>query len=168
MVTKALKSKIETFLAERRESTGGWAEVQPVDVQQLTDIIRELITLKFAKDPDGDLPIECTLVDRTRFEPMHYRPVRYVHRVKKLQELRDALDLHVLNLEIAQGCFLRAHRVLREEEHAAEKEKKSVIDDRNPHDPVEFTESPEGERAKEKWAERYEECDGAPESDDDR
>jgi len=44
----------------------------------------------------------------------------------------------------------------------------STLDDRNPHDSVEFTESPEGERAKEKWAERYEECDGAPESDDDR
>jgi len=48
------------------------------------------------------------------------------------------------------------------------KERCSYIDDRNPHDPMEFTESPEGERAKEKWAERYEECDGAPESDDDR
>lgn len=44
----------------------------------------------------------------------------------------------------------------------------SSIDDRNPHDPMEFTESPEGARAKEKWAERYEELDGAPESDDDR
>lgn len=48
------------------------------------------------------------------------------------------------------------------------KERCGVIDDRNPHDPMEFTESPAGERAKEKWAERYDELNGAPESDDDR
>jgi len=34
--------------------------------------------------------------------------------------------------------------------------------------PVEFTESRRGYKARERWAERYEECDGAPESDDDR
>jgi len=43
-----------------------------------------------------------------------------------------------------------------------------TIDDRDPHAMMEFTESPAGERAKEKWAERYEELDGAPESDEDR
>jgi hypothetical protein len=34
--------------------------------------------------------------------------------------------------------------------------------------PVEFTESPRGYRAREKWAERYDELNGAPESEDDR
>ena len=33
---------------------------------------------------------------------------------------------------------------------------------------VEFTESPAGYRAREKWAERYDELNGAPESEDDR
>lgn len=43
-----------------------------------------------------------------------------------------------------------------------------VLDDRDPHNPVEFTESPAGARARETWAERYDALDGAPESDDDR
>jgi hypothetical protein len=32
----------------------------------------------------------------------------------------------------------------------------------------EFTETPEGYAAREKWAERYDELNGAPESDEDR
>lgn len=42
------------------------------------------------------------------------------------------------------------------------------VDDRDPNSPVEFTESPAGYRAREKWAERYDELNGAPESEDDR
>lgn len=41
-------------------------------------------------------------------------------------------------------------------------------DDRDEEQPMEFTETPRGRRALDKWAERYEELDGAPESDDDR
>jgi len=118
---RKLINRIDKFLMEKRRSTGGWAEVKLVDVDQLADIIRELIKLKFAKDPDGDLPIEVQLVDRTRFEPMLYRPVRYSHRVKNIGELRDILDGHGFNLDIAQGCFSCAYRALREEERAAKK-----------------------------------------------
>jgi len=41
-------------------------------------------------------------------------------------------------------------------------------DDCSEDDPTEFTESEEGERARERWAERYDELDGAPEGDWDR
>lgn len=40
-------------------------------------------------------------------------------------------------------------------------------DDRD-ETPVEFTETPKGYRARDRWARRYEELDGAPESDYDR
>jgi hypothetical protein len=33
---------------------------------------------------------------------------------------------------------------------------------------VEFTESPKGHHAREKWARRYDDLNGAPEGDDDR
>ena len=44
---------------------------------------------------------------------------------------------------------------------------------RDPNDdrddgPVEWSESPAGERARERWARDYDELDGAPEGDDDR
>jgi hypothetical protein len=46
--------------------------------------------------------------------------------------------------------------------------KKDTADDRDPNSPVEFTESPAGERARERWAEAYDELNGAPENDGDR
>ncbi len=36
------------------------------------------------------------------------------------------------------------------------------------NEPMEFTESEQGYRARERWAERYDDLNGAPESDDDR
>jgi hypothetical protein len=41
-------------------------------------------------------------------------------------------------------------------------------DDRDEDDREEFTESEEGRRARDKWAERYDDLNGAPESEDDR
>lgn len=37
-----------------------------------------------------------------------------------------------------------------------------------PNDPIEFTETPEGEEARNTWAERYDELNGAPEGVWDR
>ena len=42
-----------------------------------------------------------------------------------------------------------------------------AVDDRGP-DPIEFSETPRGRRALERWARRYDELNGAPESDYDR
>lgn len=36
------------------------------------------------------------------------------------------------------------------------------------NEPVEWSESPAGERARERWARRYDELNGAPENDGDR
>ena len=50
------------------------------------------------------------------------------------------------------------------------KVKPSEIDYEDDRDdsPVEFTESEAGYRARDRWAEAYDDLDGAPESDDDR
>lgn len=41
-------------------------------------------------------------------------------------------------------------------------------DETSPDDPTEFSETEAGQKAREKWAERYDELDGAPEGDWDR
>lgn len=41
-------------------------------------------------------------------------------------------------------------------------------DDRDEEQPFDWSESPAGERARERWAREYDELDGAPEGDDDR
>ena len=41
-------------------------------------------------------------------------------------------------------------------------------DEINDDDPTEFSETPEGEDARYKWAERYDDLNGAPEGDWDR
>lgn len=48
------------------------------------------------------------------------------------------------------------------------KENPADNSDRDETQPIDFTESPAGERAKEKWAEAYDELNGAPENDGDR
>ena len=72
-----LDALIDLFLAEHRESDGGYARITPGDLDLLHDIIRELIELKCDEDPDGDRPIEFTIVNRRTHEPMHYAPVPY-------------------------------------------------------------------------------------------
>lgn len=118
-MNKSLLIKIERFLSSRRKSSGGWAEVRVQDVNGLEAIIRELIKLKFEKDPDGDLPIEFKVIDRTWFEPMHFQPVPYlgIARCVDLTEdqKQDILDQHVLNLDIAHERFRNAHRILSHE-----------------------------------------------------
>jgi hypothetical protein len=62
-----LVDMIEEFLSEKRISEGGYAEVKSNDIPQLRDIIDELITIKWERDPDGDLPVSFNVVDKTRY-----------------------------------------------------------------------------------------------------
>lgn len=116
---KNLSNKIERFLGERRRSTVGLAEVKPEDVEELCVIIMALIEAKFERDPDGDLPVEFKLVDRTRFEPMHFEPVPYLGlaRCDNLtpDQKQDILDIHMMNLSIAHERLSSAHRILKHE-----------------------------------------------------
>ena len=57
---------------------------------------------------------------------------------------------------------------LRKARKAAHREGKPLTGVLALHEPVEFTESPKGYEARHKWAKRYDDLNGAPESDYDR
>lgn len=90
---------IDEFLEETRKSRGGWAPVEPQDEEQLDEIIDALVNAKWSADPDGDRPMRWKLIDRTKYEPMHFQPVEYDHKTNNpLRILRD----HLSNLKVAQ------------------------------------------------------------------
>lgn len=97
----ALAKSIDEFLTERRKSDGGYAPVTELDFNQLCTIIDRIVKMKWSKDPDGDLPIEVEVIDRTRFEPMHYAPVPYEHEVKNALEQGQRLSIVLMNSQIA-------------------------------------------------------------------
>lgn len=97
-----LLAKIETYLAERKESNGGgWAPVETNEVDVLEDIVHDLILLKYGKDADGDLPVRVKLIDRTRYDPDHFFAIPSTTRFKTSDEYIDALDLAAGNAKMA-------------------------------------------------------------------
>lgn len=98
---QALTTAIDNFLAERRESDGGWAEVRPEDLNQLSDIIQMLVEEKFEPDPDDDHPVGWKLVDRTKTRMPYFQPVPYNHGVETVEEFIANLKPAFDNLEIA-------------------------------------------------------------------
>lgn len=80
-VAKAQKL-LKAFCSVKRESDGGFAEVGNEDVNDLYDLIHTILEAKFEADPDGDLPINFKIIDRTKFEPLFYYPVPYRHKIK--------------------------------------------------------------------------------------
>jgi hypothetical protein len=111
MATSLIKL-IQCFLSDRRHSTGGYAEVKPEDMGILSRIMLRLIERKFEVDPDGDLPVEFQLIDRTRYEPMHFEPVPYMHKSKNEKDREDIFSLHMLNLVLSTSAVDRAYRIL--------------------------------------------------------
>lgn len=104
-----LKDMIEGFLAERRESDGGYAPVTDLDMEQLYTIMDMLLDRKFGEDPDGDLPIEYKLINRNLYFGMHYRPIPYSLDAGP----ESALDIHqaiTLNFGLATDDMVRYHR----------------------------------------------------------
>lgn len=97
----ALLTKLSAFLAERKQSGDGWAPVAPEEVEALYEIVEELITLKYGKDADGDLPVRVKLVDRTRYDPDHFFAIPNSMRFKTSDEYLDALDLAAGNAKMA-------------------------------------------------------------------
>lgn len=73
-------SLLDRFLEERRLSEGGWAPVSDEDKWALTQLLNELIRLKFQRDPDGDLPVQFKLIDRNVYRASAYRSVPYEHK----------------------------------------------------------------------------------------
>jgi hypothetical protein len=93
--------RLRKFFEVKKESTGGWAPVENDEVATLADIFNDIIHNKYEMDPDGDVPINFRLIDRTKYEPMHYYPLRYSHHAKTLEELVDIAEEAEYNLSIA-------------------------------------------------------------------
>lgn len=113
-VTKVQRVKVEKalnkFLAERRISDGGYAPVTDEDMKQLDDLMYELVQAKCGADPDGDRPIECTLVNRKTHERLHYFPIPYGHKLKNFEAMRNRISLLMTNLDMAQEAVSKMMR----------------------------------------------------------
>ncbi len=91
--SRALLNRIiSEWLADYRESDGGWAAITSEDVNNLYSIIRCLIDLKCRADPDGDRPIDVHLIDRTLYWPHQYRDVPYDGEAPDAEALQALLD----------------------------------------------------------------------------
>jgi hypothetical protein len=115
---ESLNAAINEFLKERRESKGGgWAAIEPEDIDQLHEILARLVLLRCAEDADGDLPIEWNLIDRRRYEPMHFDAVPYSHGIENRQRSAEAFEAHYskvsLNLQVALTAFSTAESLRR-------------------------------------------------------
>lgn len=96
-----LHEMLDRFLAERRESKGGWAEFPDEDMKLFAEFLCGLREAKFEPDPDGDYPLEFVLVNRTVHQGYFYRPVPYV-RSSTDNRLLSALRIAEANLGIAK------------------------------------------------------------------
>lgn len=107
---KLLDTKIDKFISMRRKSkTGGWAEVTDCDIDDLSEIINDLLELKFERDCDNDLPVEFCLVDRNKHYSIPYVYVPY----ERMGDVIDGnferyFDSTRLNWEIASTAFNQA------------------------------------------------------------
>jgi len=99
---KNLTKMLEAFLKKKSESQNdGFAMVSEGEIEDLYKIILRILELKYEKDASGDIPVDFRLVDRTKFERLHYIPVPYEHKAKNDDERMDILSVLNLNLSIA-------------------------------------------------------------------
>jgi len=124
-----LFKRIDEFVKVRNESTrgGGYAEVDPKDVEELYGIFYNIVDLKYGEDADGDTPIDINILDRTRFEPRcGDLPVPYTHKAKTVEEYDEILDRAICNAgsamdRVSRIMKIRWHEVRRLAEEAAKK-----------------------------------------------
>jgi hypothetical protein len=98
----ALVAHIKAFIKDRRPCVGhGWAPVEPGDVAELCGFIREIVEGKWDKDCDGDLPVNFRVIDRTRYEPMHFFEVPYAETCNTTEERQRRMDNLIANVQLA-------------------------------------------------------------------
>ena len=97
-----LMEYIYGFLAEHRDSDGGWAPVTEQDLVQLDAIICLLIEAKWSPDTDGDRPISYRIVDRTREELPQALVLPLIRGAAGTEEAWDRyIDLAATNVSMA-------------------------------------------------------------------
>jgi hypothetical protein len=77
--------------------------------EKLTALAEEIL----GRDGDGDLPVQLIIVDRTRYEPLYYDPIRYEEQCKTGADRDDRLDYLVMNAQLAQESLSREFRIRR-------------------------------------------------------
>ncbi len=97
---KQLADMINEFLMVHKVSGGGWPEVTLNESIQLNDILYMLVYLKWDKDPDGDLPIDWILVDKTKYQLPPFIPVKHSWPSEKKDRAEILRDLNS-NLQMA-------------------------------------------------------------------
>jgi hypothetical protein len=76
------------------------------DVIEMEKIFNEIISLKYAADADGDVPICIDIVDRTRFEkPVGNLPIPYHHKVRTTKEFDEIVERACSNARSAMGML---------------------------------------------------------------
>lgn len=113
-------NKINEFLKVWKPSDGGWAKVEDAEVDQLRDIISGLIATKYEPDPDGAHPIEVEIVNRNKYERMHFFQVPYTHKNKEA-----AVSAHILNLKIAAQRLNDVQWFLQDKRREEDEQKKA-------------------------------------------
>jgi len=102
MTEPSVELLIRQFLAERRESDGGYAPVHLEDLFLLDHIISELVEEKWGSDPDGDRPIAWEIIDRNTHRMPPFLAIPHLSH-----ETRDEIEAHMSalfwNLEIAMS-----------------------------------------------------------------
>lgn len=97
-----------------------WSE-SPSDLDKWQDELDILASKKFGRDQDSDCPVKVYLVDRTKYDSVHWWLVPYHHKAKTEKQLEEIEDALLTNLDTA----MKALQVFRDiEKHKARRKSK--------------------------------------------
>ena len=82
-------------------------------IDKLYERFSRLANEEFGLDSDGDLPLDISLIDRTRYERLFFRPIPYDHKIVTDAEHDSVLNALMCNLGIASEQISRWHRCLK-------------------------------------------------------
>jgi len=101
---------VSDFLEKPRSvSDGGWAPVSEEDFKELGDVIHDLIRARWGEDPDGDLPVEFDLINRTTHQRQWFLPVPYArpceNPIEQAKQDSEHLEMVLRNLRHAADAL---------------------------------------------------------------
>lgn len=75
--------------------------VSKAKLEAFENKVYKLAKEMFETDDDGDLPVSWMIIDRSRYEPVHFFALPYWHKARTEEERDHILDLCATNVEIA-------------------------------------------------------------------